>query len=230
MNTKRWVPLLALVSSAAVLPDAAGVIIGDFLDTDAPPVLLGGYSMTGQFSVGAGSPVDSFTFAGGREVKLAPQLEVYQVGGGWTSWSHGYQGKALGREVDIWGTGGESILLTLPGNTLAFYLYVEPNFFGTFTFDITATNAGGSLSLAGVPILGESGAAGFGFYTTDPLEPLNTISVTIVDPNAWVSNGFAIGEFGIDQAATGVPDRAATPVLLALAILALAAFRRVWSR
>ncbi len=227
MNTKRWVALLAFVTSAAVLPNAAGFITGVEFGAGGPPGVLGTYTMTGAFYAGEEyDMVDSFAF-GSRTVTLDSLLDVYQVGGGWLTWSNGYTGKVLHLDTEIWMT--KTVQLLLPAETLAFYLYVQPNVFDEFLFTISAANSLGSTSFDNVMIEGDSGAKGFGFYTTEPLFPIESISVTITGDNADDAGGFAIGQFGIDGV-PGVPDGGATAVLLGFAALALASLRRAWSR
>lgn len=225
MNTKRWVALLAFVTSAAVLPNAAGFITGVEFGTGGPPGVLGTYTMTGAFSVpgSEGDSVDSFSFSDGRTVLLSPALEHYDVPESWLTWSNGYTGKVLMLDVE---NDGETATLLLPAGTMAFYLYVEPDPYDWFTFEITATSLlGASTSHSDQLIYGDAGATGFGFYSSDAADPLKTITVTITD----IPLSFAIGQFGIDGV-PGVPDGGATAVLLGFAALALASLRRAWSR
>jgi hypothetical protein len=71
------------------------------------------------------------------------------------------------------------------------HVYAEPN--GSFT--MTATAQDGTTSGPQV-VVGNAAAKYFGFYTTDTANPLVSIDVSCDDSSA----GFAIGEFGIDQA------------------------------
>lgn len=184
--------------------------------------------MTSTFSVPGleGEPIDSFSFSGGRTVSLAPALTVFDVGSGWETWSNDYLGKVLWLDVLV---DGNTAALTLPAGTMAFSLYVEPNFHDWFTFDITATSLGGSYSFLSQAINGNAGAAGFGFYTNDLLQPLETVTVTITGNNALAADGFALGQFALDGV-PGVPDGGATVVLVGVAALVLAWRRRVASR
>ena len=84
-----------------------------------------------------------------------------------------------------------SVVMTLPPNTGAFYFYAEPNSFALF--NVTATAQDGTTS-GPIPVQGQAGAQYFGFYSTF-LVPLATIQVDVA-PGA---GGFAVGEFGIAE-------------------------------
>ncbi len=152
--------------------------------TAAPPATLGGYTMT-PF---ADDPrpllnnVSSVPAPTGGSVGFSPDLQHHKIGSIWSTWSHGYTG-------DVYSTGGTSITMTMPANTVAFYFYAEPNLFGVF--NITATSDSGTTSGA-VPVEGNSGAKYFGFYATGG-DTIVSITVTAVAG----ASGFAVGEFGI---------------------------------
>jgi hypothetical protein len=162
------------------LPD--GVFFDGSPGTGPPPATLGPYTMTrfgpDRQSIG---PVVGVADPAGTLVFPQP-LEHLQVGEGWATWSHGYQG-------DVYMSGDDQIaIVDLPSGTRAFYLYAEPNVFADFS--VTATAAEGATS-GPVTVYGESGAAYFGFYTTGS----KTLSRIAVDAEDLV----AIGEFGISR-------------------------------
>ena len=128
-------------------------------------------------------PSEPLTPSGTRStglVNFSPGLEHCLVGGCWATWSNGYAG-------DVYDATSGSIKLTVPAHANAFYFYVEPNKFTTFT--MSATTSSGTTS-GPIPVDGYAGARYFGFYTTGAAS-LKTITVTSGDPT-----GFAVGEFG----------------------------------
>jgi hypothetical protein len=153
--------------------------------TGAPPPTLGGYTMSPfNDDVRAEGTLETTVPAPtGGNVLLAPGGIHESVGSGWATWSHGYTG-------DVYTYVGQTtVTLSMPPNTNAFYLYVEPNTFGEF--DVMATATDGTNSGL-IPVDGFAGARYFGFYASDAVS-LATITIA-VDGQA---NGFAIGEFGI---------------------------------
>jgi hypothetical protein len=96
----------------------------------------------------------------------------------------------------VYFTGGaSSVMLSLPSQTSAFYLYAEPNPFATY--DITITAQDGTSVVQSVN--GSYGACGYGFYGTDG-DVISSLQV-----NYTGDNGFAIGEFGIAGSVVPVP-------------------------
>lgn len=193
----------ALALTAAMGHATAAIVISD-LGTGAPGATLGGYSMTSFGDDGIGSITDISTLASplGGNLSFGNVVSARAIGNGWGTWSHGYTG-------DVYFNLSQSLTITLPNDVSAFYFYVEPNNFGLF--DITLTAQDGSTSTESVQ--GNAGAFGFGLYGTDGTE-LTSLTITA----AGNSGGFAVGEFGIAQAAE-VPE----PASLALVGLALAA-------
>jgi len=136
---------------------------------------------------------------------------IHRIGGDWDTWSHGYTG-------DVYFVDGTQVTLTLPPNTFAFYLYVEPSYrcphpysfvepsyryphpYSFDEYSVTVTADGTSSGPVGV--VGGSGATYFGFYSTTG--PISTIVVSVEKS----ARGFAIGEFGI---ATGAPILPTSP-------------------
>jgi hypothetical protein len=171
--------------------------------TAAPPSGLGPYIMTPFPFDGGSGLVSSAPSPLGGSVGFAPALDQRQIGFGWATWSHGYLG-------DVYVTDGNSVTLTMPPDTGAFYLYVEPNFFGEFVFEAVAND--GTTS-GPISVEGFAGAAYFGFYAAGGA--LNSITVTNSDAGA---GGFAVGEFGIAPQGQvifdGSPGTAAPPAML----------------
>jgi hypothetical protein len=83
------------------------------------------------------------------------------------------------------------VTTTLPAKTGAFYLYAEPNDFGTPTRLITAVGRDGNGQQVSttIAVAGLAGAQYFGFYST------SFGAVTSITVSSSVD--FAIGEFGI---------------------------------
>ena len=119
------------------------------------------------------------------------------------NWGHGYQG-------DVYYTEAQSLTITMPDNTVAFYFYVEGNRFNdngtpptppTWTIVATlqdATTSGPTEVISPGPPIGPAsdGARYMGFFTTSADNPLVNCTITLNDP---IAEGFAIGEFGISQ-------------------------------
>lgn len=133
--------------------------------------------------------------------------ELNQIGSGWATWSHGYTGAAYFTE-------GTDQYLVFPEQIQAFYMYVQPNLFGTFEFMFTSEGV-----TKNVVIEGNSGAQYVGIYTNGPLyqdpvtglydpEYLSGISIKQLGG----ADGFAIGEF-----ASNIPE----PTTWTLAALGL---------
>ena len=176
-------------------------ITGVSLGTGAPPPTLGGWTMTA-FPADTVNPVFP---ASNADVTAVPgpgggltfsQALTHDIAGnvntGWATWSHGYAG-------DVYDTidsaDPTSVTLGLPAATHAFYLYVEPTPYSSFTITATAQDGTGISQT----VFGGGGAAGFGFYTSG-LDFLTSITITGLN-SAYTDSGlntdFAIGEFGI---------------------------------
>jgi hypothetical protein len=138
-----------------------------------------------------GTTVDSVASPVGGSVSFSPALAHFTIGNGWTPpWSPGYIGDVYANNVALTST------LTLPAGTEAFYLYAEPNVFGTFS--ITATAQDGTTSGA-VAVNGAVGGEYFGFYGTNG----DTVASVMVSADAN-AQGFAVGEFGINKASQSI--------------------------
>lgn len=166
--------------------------LGDFFDgtpgTAAPPSTLGPYKMT-PFPVdprGDVTPVNGVNSPLGGAVQFGSTLTHYVVGAGWSTWSNSYSG-------GVYGTASTGLTMYLPPDTRAFYFYAQSN--DLATFDFTATADDGTSSYP-VSITSPSGAKYFGFYAPVSGAPLSSISVSCP---ACGGDGFAVGEFGINQ-------------------------------
>jgi hypothetical protein len=198
--------LLGFVGTAGAI-----ALTGVPLGTAAPPTTLGTWSMT---AVGADpSALDSFVTSDGL-VAFNQAVRHDRVGNGWGTWSHGYAG-------DVYDTGSSrdllSLTLTLGANVHAFYFYAESVNFANFTF--TATTLDGTT--VSQIVNGNGGASGFGFYTTG-LDSITSVTVTGTD-----SDGFGIGEFGVNGNAS-VPEAGSTLVYASLGLLGLLSCRFVF--
>ena len=200
--------LLAFVSSVG-----AASLTGVSLGTGAPPGTLGTWSMTpnGADPSAVGSLVSSV-----GSVTFNQAMTHDQIGNGWGTWSHGYAGDVYDTADSLNPT---SLTLTLGAGVRAFDFYVEPVNFADFTF--TATTLDGT-TLSQI-VNGNGGAWGFGFYTTG-LDYITSVTVTGTD-----TDGFAIGEFGLNQG-SAVPEGGYSFGYLLLGLMALGACRYVFLR
>ena len=91
---------------------------------------------------------------------------------------------------DVYFRNAESVTLTLPVGTGAFYFYVEPDY-GTHTFTAVAQD---STTSGSISIGWEGGAKYFGFYGTAG-DSIQSIVITA----ASGTDSFAVGEFGLPR-------------------------------
>jgi hypothetical protein len=240
LTMKTLKTMVFTLSLAAVLttPVVAG-IIGHTLGLAAPPSVLGAYAVTAFTAdpAGPGDLVAAVALPAGATpsgvVGFSDLLEHQTVPGGWATWSHGYAGDVYWLDGFV----ADTLVLTLPVETKAFYFYVQPNYFGPvgapadFDFDITAENdAGESMAVLGETISGLGGAKGFGFSITGPGDPSLT-TITIAGLATW-PDGFAVGEFGINGTGGGpsVPEGGVALWLFLSVMIALAGLRRASNR
>ena len=113
------------------------------------------------------------------------------VGSYWATWSHGYTGDVY-QDATVLADGSLETTVTLPSNTVAFYLYAEPNIFADYSMSATAQDG---TSSGTITVQGESGAQYFGFYAK---AGGSIISVQVIDTGG--DDAMAIGEFGIASA------------------------------
>jgi len=197
---------LALTASAAVSVVDLGIV--------EPPGCFGGYQL-GAFPADLSEPRTLTTalapptaFAGSGNLIFDAELRHSPLGSLWETWSHGYAGS-------VYYLDGDELSLTLPANTLAFYLYIQPNSkLSQFEFEV-----GSSATSITCQISGDGGARGIGFYTDDPMDPIRSVTVL---QTTGSSDGFAVGEFGINV----IPEPGSFGAVAALGLLGFVGGRR----
>lgn len=192
----------------------AAVLVDTSPGTGAPPGTLGGYSM-GAF------PADP-TAEGTIITQLAPPaaanktsnllfasgVEHMKAGSVWDTWSHGYTG-------DVYFNADDDLLMwSLPQDTYAFSLYIQPNLKDDFEFKVVS-----GITMTTLTINGNGGARYVGFWTDDTSDPLQFVYILQTTND---SDGFAAGEFMIDV----VPEPGAWAGLTAMALGVWAFARR----
>ena len=197
--------VLAGVAQAITIPVSVAL-----LGNGAPPSTLGGFAVApiGADASAVGSSVNSVGGVGFNQSVLHDQ-----IGNGWGTWSHGYAGNVYDTAQSA---NPLSLTLNLSAPVTAFYFYVESVNWETAGFSFTATAQDGA-SLSSI-IGGNSGAAGFGFFSAGG-NLISSITVTTTD-----ADGFAIGEFGA-TVQRGVPDGGSTLIYCALGMLGLWGFK-----
>jgi hypothetical protein len=203
-----------MVSLLLASPADAAIIFED-LGTSAPPMNLGGFGLTvfGDDPRTLGEDVTSLPAPGGGDVTFDLPLNHRKIGTGWASWSHSYAGDVYYQgQISQVHAFPYAVGLSLPAGIVGFYLYVEPEDF--LEFAITAVDQNGNEYSRSVG--GNSGARGFGFYTT--------VGDTLTGITIGSIEDFAIGEFGLARSQS-VPEPA-TLALLGLGLVAAARARR----
>jgi hypothetical protein len=171
----------------------AAVIIDVSAGYDAPPSILGGYTMT-PMARNLGNNGTSVSSASdlGLTVGFGHEVTQASIGSGWSFWSHGYTGTVWHTALAAIGEKRDSVTLTLPTGTKAFYFYATPaEVTGAFNMTLNTVDApdgGSKTQLVNVSV----GAHFFGVYTSGSS---NLTSLIISRPTG--SSGFAFGEFGI---------------------------------
>lgn len=176
---------------------AGGVGFNGTPGTHAPPRTLNGFKMT-KFGADA-RPLDrSVSFVKGPTGKVLfsePVLHL-QIGHSypddWATWSNGYTGS-----VYFTGPSNNSVTLTLPAGTKAFYFYVEPDQFGAYDVLATADGASSGLVVVSDDYPNAGGARYFGFYAENSHATVKKVKVSVYGQTGD-GQGFAIGEFGIN--------------------------------
>jgi hypothetical protein len=166
--------------------------------TAAPPATLGPYAMQefGKDPTAEGTSETSLSGPTGA-VSFSHALTHDIVGTTWGSWSNGYTS-----DVYYMGETPPELTITLPAGTGAFYMYVEPDEGGPFTFTATAHDgiAADETSSPPISIAGSAGAKYLGFWASGSA---SVESITLTNPAG--ADGFAIGELAIES-----PPRAST--------------------
>lgn len=168
------------------MPCHAAIVMVTAPGTSAPPATLGGFNMFA-FPTDNRPAYDTTNFApfwGGDKLDFGADLDINRTPGSWATWSHGYSGTVYFADPIL---SGEALLLNLPTDLKAFYLYVQPNMFGEYRFEVIAGGVSEMLT-----INGNGGAQYVGIYTDDPLDSLTTLLIAQWGGDA---EGFAIGEF-----------------------------------
>src|ERR1039457_5082952 len=171
--------LLGFVSTGGAVGSLGVLSLG----TTAPPGTLGGFSMT---PIGADPSAVGSVVTSVGSISFNQAVNHDQIGNGWGTWSHGYTGNVYDTADSLTPT---SLTLTMGGLTSAVYFYTESVNFANFTFTATAAD-GTSVRQT---INGNGGESGYGFYATGS-NYITSITVTGTD-----SQGFAIGEFGLNS-------------------------------
>jgi hypothetical protein len=249
MKTPKWIVVSALAFLVSAGPALAG-IGGTALGTAGPPSSLGGFFVVpfgldpNPTLLNTSAVAVPSTAAPSGSILFDVALEHFTIGAPpqWGTWSNGYTRDVYWLDtlqfVDLTDPNAPldvtaTLKITLPANTKAFYLYVEPGndplAGGNYLFDVKGftTVPGEQFDFLAQPISGIGGASGFGFYVDNPASSLGAVEVTGKD--IWAFDGFAVGEFGIDAALTPVPDSGSTVLLLGASVLLLAALRRRFS-
>ncbi|MEO1008292.1 MAG: GC-type dockerin domain-anchored protein [Planctomycetota bacterium] len=187
-----------IAMSAAAVAIVAGAaqaqITSTSMGTDAPPSSIFDYDLSTAFEFRAsGTEVTSANVGGFRSVDFSRPMTLHRIGDGWATWSHGYTGPVYSSQ------GANSVRLSFDSREVgAFILYVEPNSFGTFAFEIEGVDAAGHSITYNRQIEGFEGAQGFGF-AVPPGQFIRSVRVVNSDGNA---GGFAVGEFSSAADAT----------------------------
>ena len=184
-----------IAASVAVLAPATAQaqVMSSGLGTGAPPAFLHDYAMQDGWDIRASSTAVDSAFVGGfRTVEFSDTMTLHRIGDGWETWSHGYTGP-------VYATDDDSVRLSFDdGEVGAFILYVEPNRFGEFRFEIRGFDSSGRFSNFSTDVEGFEGAQGFGF-SAPAGGHITQVRVVNVDGNA---GGFAVGEFSSAAVAT----------------------------
>jgi hypothetical protein len=136
------------------------------------------------------------------DIEFSPSVKKQQVGTTWKTWSNGYQG-------EVYFTNEATTLdLKLP-NLVAFDFYAEPNVQTPFKISAIA-QSGTATNVLDQIVNGNAGAKYYGFYSDDPLDPIQSIRIT----SDQGSKGFAVAQFR--GATATVPSPALLPGMIAL--------------
>lgn len=205
--------LLALVATPA-LATIQSTVIG----TGAPPATLGAVPVTA-FPADGRATGPGFTTVPtpiGGDLTFSYAVTHATVPAIWNNWSNGYTGDVY---YTLGATSPNSLTITLPPGTGAFYLYSEANTYGTFSFTVTSGAASQTLN-----ITTPNGATGVGFWD-DAGGTLTSVTVS-------TTTDFAVGEFGIGGPIAVIPTLSTAGLValaLALGFIGMLAVRRLFA-
>ena len=188
MNRSLTIGEAGLIMSLTILASIGKAgLVGVTGGTASPSASLGPYTMIPfqDDSQSAGyTPVSSVESPLGGFVVFNSSLLHAVTPGEWLTWSHDYNG-------DIYYTASnQSVTMTMPQGTSAFYFYAQPNSFSLHTISANTSDGINFDIEINQDVEGYQGASYYGFYGT---EGSVVFSVTVTCEMA----DFAIGEFGI---------------------------------
>jgi hypothetical protein len=172
---------LSMVAGSQSVSAVGDIFFDGSPGTSAPPRDLGPYRMTpfADDTRAVFTDVTTVPAPGGRTLRFSEAHDLREIGSGWATWSHGYDG-------DVYISPGTESEIMMPSSVSAFYFYAEPNPFQPIA--ITAIADDGTSS-GPIIVDGDAGARYFGFYG---LDGKRIRSIIVESPE-----NFAIGEFGI---------------------------------
>ncbi len=193
--------LLAAALAGAGTSGAAATVQSNGTGTGAPPSQVGQYNVKpfGADVVnadGADTTTVAVPVSPAGNITFGSSVNHRIVGTDWSNW--GPVGNTdTGGDVYYSGHGVSSLTITLPSNTVAFYLYTLSNNSGTYPVTVSVNS--GAVS-ASSDVTSPDGATRFAFSATGGAF-LNTVTVTYDTTGASGDpDGFAVGEFGIERA------------------------------
>ncbi len=204
-----------VLAALALLLNGVGRAKADFIGvaggSGSPGPMLGPYTMT-SFALnnepydGGTNLVGSLPSPLGGSLLFNENVAAYPASSFPAYWSNGYT-------ADVYHYSNfpvpVDLVLTLPANTVAFYLYILPNSYG-YPEPITVTAQDGTYVTQTVTS-GTNSPAYFGFYTTGG-DVLTTLTISGAD---YSEGNIFLGEFGIASGPASFP----TPVPSSLVLL-----------
>ena len=188
---------MLLICLVALPPCAARAsIFGEARGTTAPAATLGPYTMS-SFPADPNPiswDVESVISPLGGTVDFSIKL-MHLTSVLFSGWSHNYTGDVY------WTKLADSVELTLPAQTGAFYFYAQPKT-GSGIVTITASSNSTTVSQ---DVESDGGAAYFGFYANGT-DTISSITIT-------AGTDFAVGEFGIASAQV-IPDEIQATIVI----------------
>ena len=202
LSAAALLAVLVAAASPAPVTAASGIVFDGSPGTNPPPATLGGHPMTPFDHDDRFDTTTTVPAPGAGSVGFSEYMGIDDVLP-WQPWPVGYTGR-------IYATFSNSLVLTLPAATRAFYFdarsydcYAPSDAYGS-QLTVTATAQDGTTS--GPTVMGTLDQCAphyFGFYATGS----NSVSTITIVTNTWRvwMRGLAIGEFGIYRAAGPSP-------------------------